>query len=411
MKIKKISALEILDSRGNPTVSAHVTTESGHHGYGMVPSGASTGSYEAVELRDGGERFGGKGVRLAVEKIEKQISGALCGIDVRKQDEIDRKMLSLDGTTNKEKLGANAMLAVSIACVRAASKSLGVEPFQYLGGFTADLLPLPMMNIINGGAHAANNLDIQEFMIVPVGAESFSEGLRMCAEIYQTLRKQLKKHHLSVSVGDEGGFAPDLGSHEAAIEHILDAVEKSGYRCGEDIKLALDAASSEWFDGEVYYMPKSKKTFSSEELITYWEDLAAAYPIISIEDPAAENDWETWTRILKRTKMQVVGDDLFVTQTGRLSEGIEKKAANAILIKPNQVGTVTETIEAVKLAKSVGFGTIVSHRSGDTEDSFIADLAVGLGAGQIKTGAPCRSERTAKYNRLLYIEKMLRFGI
>jgi len=411
MKIKKISALEILDSRGNPTVSAHVITESGYHGFGMVPSGASTGSFEAIELRDGGERFGGKGVRLAVEKIEKQIYNTLIGLDVRKQDEIDRIMLSLDGTENKGRLGANAILAVSIACVRAASMGLSLEPFQYLGGFTADLLPLPMMNIINGGAHATNNLDIQEFMIVPVGAESFSEGLRMCAEIYQTLRKQLNKYDLSVSVGDEGGFAPDLSSHETAIEHIIEATEKSGYRCGEDIKLALDAASSEWFDGEAYYMPKSKKAFSQEELISYWEDLLKAYPIISIEDPAAENDWETWTRILKRTKAQIVGDDLFVTQTKRLSEGINKKAANAILIKPNQVGTVTETIEAIKLAKSVGFGTIISHRSGDTEDPFIADLAVGLGAGQIKTGAPCRSERTSKYNRLLYIEKALRFGI
>lgn len=411
MKIERITAIEILDSRGNPTVEAQVMIAGGIKGYGQVPSGASTGSYEAIELRDNDKRFHGKGVQKVIKNIEEKISPALIGMDVRQQDKIDKRMLEMDGTENKENLGANAMLAVSIACIRAAAALYKVEPFQYLGGFSADLLPLPMMNIINGGAHAANNLDIQEFMIVPVGAQTFSEGLRMCAEIYHTLRKQLQRQNLSVAVGDEGGFAPDFKSHEAAIEQILEAVERSGYKCGTDVKLAIDAASSEWFDGKIYTMPKCGKIFTREELINFWEDLACEYPIISIEDPAAENDWETWQRITKRIKTQIVGDDLFVTQSNRLSEGIEKKAANSILIKPNQVGTVTETIEAVKLAKSVGYGTIISHRSGDTEDTFIADLAVGLGAGQIKTGAPCRSERTAKYNRLLYIEKMLRFGM
>ncbi len=411
MKIKKISALEILDSRGNPTVEAHVFTESGHHGFGKVPSGASTGRYEAVEIRDGEERFFGKGVMRAVRNIQETIAPALLGMDVRRQDEIDKTMIALDGTGNKENLGANAILAVSIACIRAAAAAHRVEPFQYMGGYTADILPLPMMNIINGGAHAANNLDIQEFMIVPVGAETFSEGARMCAEIYQTLRKQLKSHNLQVGVGDEGGFAPNLESHTTAIEHILEATQKCGYKCGEDVKIALDAAATEWFDGENYRMPKSGVTMSKGELVRYWEKITAAFPIISIEDPAAEEDWETWQQIMRLSKIQIVGDDLFVTQTKRLEEGIQKKAANAILIKPNQVGTVTETIEAIKLAKSVGLGTIVSHRSGDTEDTFIADLAVGLGAGQIKTGAPCRSERTAKYNRLLYIEKMLRAEI
>ncbi len=411
MKIKKITAFEILDSRGNPTVEAHVYTESGFHGFGKVPSGASTGVGEALELRDADERFHGKGVQKAVNHINEDIQKQLVGMHIAEQDKIDRRMIQLDGTQNKTNLGANAMLAVSMACVRAAADAYKLEPFQYLGGMSADLLPLPMMNIVNGGVHAANNLDIQEFMIVPVGAEMFSEGLRMCAEIYQTLRKQLQRKGLSIAVGDEGGFAPNFKSHEEALEEILEAIEKSGYKSGEDVKLALDAASSEWFNGNDYVMPKSGTQFSADELIAYWEDLVSNYPIISLEDPAAETDWETWKRITKRLKTQIVGDDLFVTHTNLLEKGIQEKSANSILIKPNQVGTVTETIEAIKLAKSVGFGTIISHRSGDTEDSFIADLAVGLGAGQIKTGAPCRSERTAKYNRLLYIENKLRFGI
>ena len=411
MKIKKLFALEILDSRGNPTIETHVITESGFHGFGKVPSGASTGIGEALELRDGGCRFHGKGVLKAVETVNTVIRNNLIGKSVNQQSEIDKILLSLDGTENKTNLGANAILSVSIACVRAAAASLKLQPFQYLGGMTADLLPLPMMNIINGGAHAANNLDIQEFMIVPVGATYFSEGVRMCSEIYQTLKTQLKAKGLTTSVGDEGGFAPDFKSHEEAIEEILEAIEKSGYKSGEDVKLALDAASNEWYDGRDYRLPKSKIIHSGESLIKYWETLSQKYPIISIEDPAAENDWETWSEITKRLNLQIVGDDLFVTHTHLLEKGIADKSANAILIKPNQVGTVTETIEAIKLAKSARFGTIISHRSGDTEDDFIADLAVGLGAGQIKTGAPCRSERTAKYNRLLYIENLLRNNI
>ncbi len=406
MRIQNVSALEILDSRGNPTVKAFITTESGYKGYGIAPSGASTGSFEAVELRDMQmERFHGKGVRKAISNIEGPIRNALIGMDVREQDAIDKVLCLLDDTENKEKIGANATLPVSIACVRAASSALQIEPFAYIGGITADLLPLPMMNVINGGAHAKNNLDIQEFMLVPTGAEMFSDGLRMCTEVYHTLKKCLELKGYVTAVGDEGGFAPDFKCHTDAIEMLIYAIEKSGYKAGEDIKIALDAASTEWFFDGIYKMPKSGEEYTPEALSDYWEDLVRQYPIISIEDPATENDWETWKRICKRLKVQIVGDDLFVTNKNRLQTGIQEKAANAILIKPNQIGTISETIEAVKLAKSVGFGTIISHRSGDTEDNFIADLAVGLLAGQIKTGAPCRSERTAKYNRLLEIEQ------
>ena len=408
MKIKKIYALEILDSRGNPTIESHVITESGFHGFGKVPSGASTGVGEALELRDGGSRFLGKGVLKAVENVNEIIQKKLVGMPVNKQCEIDEMLLAIDGTKNKTNLGANALLSVSMACARAAANGYNVELYQYFGGVTADLLPLPMMNIINGGAHALNNLDIQEFMIVPVGATYFSDGLRMCAEIYQTLKNQLKEKNMLVSVGDEGGFAPNFRSHEEAIEEILKAIENSGYISGKDIKLALDAAASEWYDGNDYRLPKSKTVYSRDSLVSYWECLAKKYPIISIEDPAAETDWETWGEINERLNVQIVGDDLFVTHTNLLEKGITEKSANAILIKPNQVGTVSETIEAIKLGKKAGFGTIISHRSGDTEDDFIADLAVGLGAGQIKSGAPCRSERTSKYNRLLYIENKLR---
>ncbi len=408
MKIKNIKALEVLDSRGNPTVMACVETESGRRGAGIVPSGASTGMYEAVELRDQAGRFHGKGVQKAIENIEKKIAPCLIGIDAEKQEQIDSVMIELDGTENKKVLGANATLAVSIACLRAASAGRQTELFQYIGGYAADLLPLPMMNILNGGVHAGNNLDIQEFMIVPVGALSFAEGIRMCAEIYQTLKKELQNRNLSIAVGDEGGFAPHIESHRFAIEYILDAIEKSGYKCGEEVKLALDAAASEWYDGQVYRMPKSNKIYTKDELLAYWSELIDAYPIISIEDPFSENDWDTWEKFMRISKIQIVGDDLFVTKSKRLEEGIERKAANAILIKPNQVGTVTETLDTIRLAKRNGLGTIISHRSGDTEDPFIADLAVGMGAGQIKTGAPCRAERTSKYNRLLYIENLLR---
>ena len=405
MKICQIFAFEILDSRGNPTVEAHVITESGYKGYGKVPSGASTGMYEAVEIRDKDSRFNGKGVQHAVFTIENKIAPALLGIDVREQMQIDDIMKRLDGTENKVNLGANAMLAVSIACLRAAANAYGMEVFQYIGGFRTDLMPLPMMNIINGGVHAQNSLDVQEFMIVPVGAEKISEAVRMCAEIYHALKNRLQKYGFSTNVGDEGGFAPDFEDTETALDYILDAIKDSGYKSGEEVKIALDAAASEWYQGGVYHLPKANEILESESLIRYWRDLLQKYPIISIEDPADENDWETWEKITRIGKTQIVGDDLFVTQENRLVQGIEKKAANAILIKPNQVGTITETINTIKLAKQNGFGTIISHRSGDTEDSFIADLAVGMGAGQIKTGAPCRSERTSKYNRLLYIEK------
>ncbi len=407
MKICKIFALEILDSRGNPTVEAHVLTESGYTGYGKVPSGASTGMYEAVEIRDKDARFHGKGVQKAIFAIENKIAPALLGIDVREQMVIDNKMKLLDGTENKGNLGANAMLAVSIACLRAAANAYGMELFQYIGGCRADLMPLPMMNIINGGVHAQNSLDVQEFMIVPVGAEKISEAVRMCSEIYQALKNRLQKYGLTTNVGDEGGFAPDFEDTETAIDYILEAISESGYKSGEEVKIALDAAASEWYQNGVYHLPKANEILESESLLRYWRDLLQKYPIISIEDPADENDWDTWEKITRIGKAQIVGDDLFVTQENRLFQGIEKKAANAILIKPNQVGTVTETINTIKLAKQSGFGTIISHRSGDTEDPFIADLAVGMGAGQIKTGAPCRSERTSKYNRVLYIEKVL----
>lgn len=411
MKIKKVSALEILDSRGNPTIEAFVETESGYNGFGMVPSGASTGTYEAIELRDYDNRYHGKGVQKAKENINKIIQNKIKGIDVRDQEKIDSLIIETDNSDNLKNLGANATLAVSIACVRAAANAYKMEPFQYLGGLAADLLPLPMMNIINGGRHASNNLDIQEFMIAPVGAKTFSEGLRLSTEIYHTLKEILSRKGMKTEVGDEGGFAPDLENHESVIELLIEAIEKTGYKAGEEVKIAIDAAANEWFDGEKYIMPKTGKILENEDLLNYWENLINNYPIISIEDPAAENDWQLWQKINKYLHVQIVGDDLFVTNTERLAHGINCKSANAILIKPNQIGTITKTIEAVKLAKSVGMGTIISHRSGDTEDPFISDLAVGLGAGQIKTGAPCRSERTAKYNRLLYIENMLQHKI
>lgn len=407
MKIEKVSALQVIDSRGNPTVEAEVLVSGGFLGRAMVPSGASTGVHEAVELRDGDKgRYHGRGVLRAVENISTRINEALNGVDIFSQRRIDDILITLDGTKNKGNLGANATLAVSLACARAAADTLGVELYRYIGGMNGDMLPLPMMNILNGGAHAANNLDIQEFMVVPTGAENFESGLRMCAEVYAELKKLLSKRNLSTAVGDEGGFAPDLDSEEEAIEFILEAVEKSGYKAGEDIKIAIDAASSEWFGDGIYRLPKTGKEYSGEELSAYWEGLVDKYPIISIEDAAAEDDMETWkiiSRALAR-RIQLVGDDLFVTNTERLRWGIEQKICNAILIKPNQIGTLTETIDAVKLAKSANYGTVISHRSGETEDTFIADLAVGLCAGQIKTGAPCRGERTAKYNRLLRIE-------
>lgn len=406
VRIQKVMGSEILDSRGNPTVSATVQLTDGTVGTAAAPSGASTGKFEAVELRDGDQRrYGGKGVLKAVRHINEIISPALekaHSLTVRQVDDILRK---LDGTPNKSHLGANATLAVSLACARAMAAHYRMPLYRFLGGAAASRLPVPMMNILNGGAHAANNIDIQEFMIIPAQAESFKEGLRWCAEIYHVLGAQLKQKGLSTGVGDEGGFAPDLGSDEEAIEEILRAVEKAGY--GGKVTLALDAAGSEWAQDIGYKLPKRGKCYSAEDLIEYWEGLIDKYPIVSIEDPLGEEDFAGWAEMTARlgSRVQLVGDDLFVTNIERLQQGIDEGAANAILIKPNQIGTLTETLEAIDLAKRSGYKTIISHRSGETEDTFIADLAVAVNAGQIKTGAPCRTERVAKYNRLLRIEE------
>lgn len=403
--IQKVYGCEILDSRGNPTVSATVQLSDGTMGTAAVPSGASTGKFEAVELRDGDDRrYGGKGVLKAVKNVNEIISPALEKIRNVTVREVDQVLQKLDGTPNKAHLGANATLAVSLACARAAAAHYRMPLYRYLGGAAAHQLPVPMMNILNGGAHAGNNVDIQEFMIMPLGADSFKEGLRWCAEIYHILGAQLKKKGLSTAVGDEGGYAPDLSSDEDAIEEILTAVEKAGY--SGKVKLALDAAGSEWAQGDSYRLPKRGKEYSAEQLIDYWESLVDRYPIFSIEDPLGEEDFESWAEMTDRLghRVQLVGDDLFVTNIERLQQGIDEGAANAILIKPNQIGTLTETLEAIELAKRSGYKTIISHRSGETEDTFIADLAVAVNAGQIKTGAPCRTERVAKYNRLLRIE-------
>lgn len=406
VRIQKVMGSEILDSRGNPTVSATVQLTDGTVGTAAAPSGASTGKFEAVELRDGDQRrYGGKGVLKAVRNINEIISPALekaHSLTVRQVDDILKK---LDGTPNKAHLGANATLAVSLACARAMAAHYRMPLYRFLGGAAASRLPVPMMNILNGGAHAANNIDIQEFMIIPAQAENFREGLRWCAEIYHTLGAQLRKKGLSTGVGDEGGFAPDLSSDEEAIEEILAEVEKAGY--GGKVTLALDAAGSEWAQEGAYRLPKRGKTYVTEDLISYWEGLLDKYPIVSIEDPLGEEDFSGWAEMTARlgNRVQLVGDDLFVTNLERLQQGIDQGAANAILIKPNQIGTLTETLEAIDLAKRSGYKTIISHRSGETEDTFIADLAVAVNAGQIKTGAPCRTERVAKYNRLLRIEE------
>ncbi|MBQ7822255.1 MAG: phosphopyruvate hydratase [Clostridia bacterium] len=403
--IKKVNALEIIDSRGFPTVMAKVTLDDGAVGIASVPSGASTGVHEAHELRDGDEsRYGGKGVTKAVKSVQ-SISEALHGVSAYSQSEIDRIMCELDGTENKSKLGANAILAVSLAAARAAACSLSTPLYRYVGGISDMILPTPMMNILNGGAHASNNIDIQEFMIMPTGFESFAEKLRAGCEIYRALKSELTRHGLSTGVGDEGGFAPDLRDEREAIELILDAVKLAGYSTNE-VVLALDVASSEWYENGVYKQPKSGKQSSADELIAYYEKLISDYPIVSIEDPLAEDDFENWTKMTSKLggKLTLVGDDLFVTNTKRLTHGISVGAANAILIKPNQIGTLTETLDAVACAQRAGYRAIISHRSGDVDDTFIADLAVGTGAGYIKTGAPCRMERVAKYNRLLRIE-------
>lgn len=412
LEIEKVTGREIIDSRGNPTVEAEVYLADGTVGRGAAPSGASTGEFEALELRDGDKsRFGGKGVSKAVENINTIISDALTGMDASDVYAVDQAMIEADGTKDKSVLGANAILAVSIASARAAAISLGIPLYRFLGGVNGNRLPVPMMNILNGGAHAANTVDVQEFMIMPVGAKSFREGLRWCTEVFHTLAALLKENKLATSVGDEGGFAPDLGSDEEAIEYILKAVEKAGYKPGSDFVLAMDAASSEWKSGTKgeYILPKCGKKFTSAELVAHWKGLCEKYPIYSIEDGLDEEDWEGWQMMTKELgdKVQLVGDDLFVTNTERLSKGISLGCGNSILIKLNQIGSVSETLEAIKMAHKAGYTAISSHRSGETEDTTIADLAVALNAGQIKTGAPSRSERVAKYNQLLRIEEEL----
>ena len=410
-QIDRIHAREILDSRGNPTVEAEVILTSGERGRAAVPSGASTGEHEAVELRDGDpKRYGGKGVLKAVSHVNDLIGQELKGKDVLDQGAIDKKLIDLDGTPNKSNLGANATLAVSMACARAAASHRKLALYRSLGGDQARTLPVPMMNILNGGAHADNNVDFQEFMIVPVGAERFSEALRMGAEIFHTLKSVLKKKGYATGVGDEGGFAPNLKSNEEAIETILDAIRIAGYKAGQDILLALDPAASEFYNGQSYVFKKSDgRKLSSDQMIAFWKLWVDKYPIVSIEDGLAENDWDGWKRLTEvmGAKIQLVGDDLFVTNTKFLKKGIDLGVANSILIKVNQIGTLTETIECIKMAQAAGMTAIVSHRSGETEDSFIADLAVGTNAGQIKTGSASRSDRIAKYNQLLRIEEEL----
>ncbi len=408
--IKKITAREILDSRGNPTVEVDVRLDNGILGRAAVPSGASTGSREAIELRDGDKkRYLGKGVLKAVENVNKVIAPKLAGIDPRKQKRIDALMIKLDGTENKAILGANAILGVSLAVAKAAAQDNNVSVFKYLGGNNARRLPVPFLNILNGGKHADNNVDIQEFMIVPKGAKSFSDALRMATETYHTLKSVLKSKGLNTAVGDEGGFAPNLSSNEEAIRFILAAVEKAGYRPGKDISIALDAAASEMCEDGKYILRADKRRLSSEEMVKFYEDLVSKYPIVSIEDGLSEEDWDGWKILTKRLgkKVQLVGDDIFVTNPKILAEGIKQRVANSILIKLNQIGTLTETLETVEMAKKAGYTCMFSHRSGETEDAFLADVAVATNAGQLKTGAPARSERTAKYNQLLRIEEEL----
>nr|WP_199345863.1 phosphopyruvate hydratase [Corynebacterium diphtheriae] len=402
-----VFAREILDSRGNPTVEAEVFLDDGSHGVAGVPSGASTGVHEAHELRDGGERYLGKGVLNAVNNVNEEIADAIAGAEADDQRLIDRAMIALDGTENKSRLGANAILGVSIAVAKAAAESAGLPLYRYIGGPNAHVLPVPMMNIVNGGAHADSGVDVQEFMIAPIGAESFSEALRMGAEVYHSLKSVIKSKGLSTGLGDEGGFAPSVESTKAALDLIVEAIEKAGFKPGADIALALDVASSEFYKDGKYHFEGGEHT--AEEMAKVYEQLIAEYPIVSIEDPLQEDDWEGYTALTAAIgdKVQIVGDDFFVTNPARLKEGIEKKAANALLVKVNQIGTLTETFDAVDLAHRNGYRTMMSHRSGETEDTTIADLAVALGCGQIKTGAPARSERVAKYNQLLRIEQQL----
>lgn len=414
--IKNIEAIEVLDSRGNPTIQVEVVTEGGFSGVALVPSGASTGSFEAVELRDNDKsRFMGKGVQKAVENVNKKIAKKLIDMNVYDQRKIDEEMILLDDTLNKSNLGANAILGVSLAVAKAAANSLGMELYNYIGGINASQLPIPMMNILNGGKHSDNNINIQEFMIMPVGSITFAERLKRGVEVYHSLKKVLKSKGYSVAVGDEGGFAPNLESEEEAIEVILEAVKQAGYEPKKDICIALDIASTEMYEeaqkiGKTgYYFWKTDKFKTTEEMIEYIENLCNKYPIISVEDGLAEEDWEGWKTLTQKlgNKIQLVGDDLFVTNAKRLEKGIKENSANAILIKPNQIGTLTETLETIRLAKENGYKTIISHRSGETEDTTIADIAVAINAGQIKTGAPCRTDRVAKYNRLLTIEDLI----
>jgi enolase len=410
--IVDVKAREILDSRGNPTVEAEVTLESGARGRAAVPSGASTGAHEAVELRDGDpERFLGKGVRKAVANVNGPIAGAIRGFEARQQLEIDRAMVELDGTPNKRNLGANAILAVSLAVARAAAEDAGMPLWRYLApGGNTDLLPVPMMNILNGGAHAPNNVDIQEFMVMPVGAESFSEGLRMGVEVFHHLKNVLSAKGKSTAVGDEGGFAPDLASNEEAVEVVLQAIEAAGYRPGEEIVITLDAAATEWYeDGEYVFRWSSGERLDAAGMVEFWKGWIRQYPIHSLEDPLDENDWHGWKLMTEALgdRLQLVGDDLFVTNVDRLEQGIRDGIANAILIKVNQIGTLTETLDTMRVARDAGYRSVVSHRSGETEDTFIADLAVATGSGQIKTGSASRTDRVAKYNQLLRIEEQL----
>jgi enolase len=407
--IEKVHGRPILDSRGNPTVEVDVVLKSGAAGRAAVPSGASTGEFEAVELRDGGEAWGGKGVAKAVANVNGELAGAVDGVDPADQEALDRAMIELDGTPNKGRLGANAILGVSLAAAKAAAAETGQPLWRYLGGEAAHVLPVPMMNVLNGGAHADNKVDFQEFMVVPVGAPSFSEGLRMGAEVFHALKRTLHDEGLSTAVGDEGGFAPDLDSNEAALQALMRGIDAAGLRPGEDVAIALDPATSEIFKDGSYELEHEGRTLSAADMAAYWADMADRYPIISIEDGMDEEDWDGWKALTQGIgeRVQLVGDDLFVTNTERLSRGIEEGVANSILIKVNQIGTLTETLAAIRMAEEAGYTAVMSHRSGETEDTTIADLAVATGCGQIKTGAPSRSDRVAKYNQLLRIEEAL----
>jgi enolase len=407
--IEKVHGRQILDSRGNPTVEVDVLLKSGAAGRAAVPSGASTGEFEAVELRDGGERWSGKGVTRAVSNVNGELAEAVHGMDPSDQEALDRAMIELDGTPNKGRLGANAILGISLAAAKAAAAETGQPLWRYLGGEAAHVLPVPMMNVLNGGAHADNKVDFQEFMVVPVGAPSFAEGMRLGDEVFHALKRTLHDEGLSTAVGDEGGFAPDLESNEAALEALIRGIEAAGLRPGEDVAIALDPATSEIFKDGSYELEHEGRSLSSSELVDYWDDISSRYPVISIEDGLDEDDWDGWRLLTERLgeRVQLVGDDLFVTNTERLARGIESGAANSILIKVNQIGTLSETLAAIRMAEEAGYTAVMSHRSGETEDTTIADLAVATGCGQIKTGAPSRSDRVAKYNQLLRIEEAL----